>query len=644
MKLCLLIKYPPIQGGVSAQGFWAARALAQRGHDVHVVTHAGEVEATYRLHLDDEDRAMLESTFDRGRVVLHAPEPPSRKIAHIPQSNPIVSKLAGRATDVIRHHGCELIFSYYFEPFSVAGHLASSFTGVPHVTRHAGSDLGRLMLHPDLAPTYAEVLRRVDGIVSGNPHPFVAQGLPASAVYQVPPYYLPTDFFHRRAAPLELDATIDRLRRLGATVASPGPFDASRPTLGIYGKLGEQKGSFDLIEALARLAARGLDFNFVALTQGTRLPEFLERVRGAGLEGRTWVLPFIAHWKVARFIRACTAVCFLERDFQISFHTPSVPREVLACGTCLVLSGEVLQKQIWRDQMVDGENFVSVPDPKDIDQLAAALEQIVRDPDRARRIGERGGAVTFLKASADELAAAYESVFTDVLRRRREGRSADVRAAEQRVLDLVALLPQLVQQLGEPRFRQLAAAFASDAPTRTSGNADAEQFLDRVEVEALEPAERDAVAFSRHLLWMGREVEGERVARPFGEAPDAAPLGGGSSSITERVPVRSALARLARFEHLSARVVSRGKAGAAVGPTTVLFNKQANFLGHYFVVGDGAARLLELCDGKSTVREIVARLAQQAPRRRAADALEAEVIAMLRLLYQNRAISFVDRA
>ena len=78
-----------------------------------------------------------------------------------------------------------------------------------------------------------------------------------------------------------------------------------------------------------------------SLPLGAAETALLKTVEEQGLSEVTWVLPFVAHWKVARFIRACTAVCFLERDFPITFHAPTVPREVLACGTCLVLSGEI---------------------------------------------------------------------------------------------------------------------------------------------------------------------------------------------------------------------------------------------------------------------------------------------------------------
>ena len=47
-------------------------------------------------------------------------------------------------------------------------------------------------------------------------------------------------------------------------------------------------------------------------------------------------IPFLPHWRVPEFLRSCLAVCCLEQDFPITFHTPMLAREVLTCGQCLV--------------------------------------------------------------------------------------------------------------------------------------------------------------------------------------------------------------------------------------------------------------------------------------------------------------------
>lgn len=52
-RICVVGKYPPIQGGVSAQCYLMCRWLAERGHEVDVVTNADEVEECYRLRTDE---------------------------------------------------------------------------------------------------------------------------------------------------------------------------------------------------------------------------------------------------------------------------------------------------------------------------------------------------------------------------------------------------------------------------------------------------------------------------------------------------------------------------------------------------------------------------------------------------------------
>lgn len=63
MRLCIVGKYPPIEGGVSTTTYWLARGLAERGSVVHIVTNAGEVENAYQMRLIGEDVDWLEPRF-----------------------------------------------------------------------------------------------------------------------------------------------------------------------------------------------------------------------------------------------------------------------------------------------------------------------------------------------------------------------------------------------------------------------------------------------------------------------------------------------------------------------------------------------------------------------------------------------------
>src|SRR5688572_24421354 len=107
MKVCFIGKYPPIEGGVSATTYWLARGLAQRGHEISVVTNADEVEEDYRMHLVPGDEEHYEPRFPSsgGRVDVFPTEHLGRRMTHIPAHNPFATKLAGLATETIRSRG-----------------------------------------------------------------------------------------------------------------------------------------------------------------------------------------------------------------------------------------------------------------------------------------------------------------------------------------------------------------------------------------------------------------------------------------------------------------------------------------------------------------------------------------------------------
>ena len=170
MILCLVGKYPPVQGGVSSQMYWLARVLAGLGHQVHFVTNADEVEPSYCMYISQAERPRLESANFPGAgpslsILRASRETPLTFLMR----NPFVTKLAALAADVITIHRCEIIYTSYLEPYGFAGALASRWTGVPFTVKHAGSDIGRLAQMPERARAYHELLREADLVLTGAP-------------------------------------------------------------------------------------------------------------------------------------------------------------------------------------------------------------------------------------------------------------------------------------------------------------------------------------------------------------------------------------------------------------------------------------------------------------------------------------------
>lgn len=397
---------------MSKTSYWLARGLARRGHRVHVVTNADQVEPEYRLHLRAEDGGLLTADFTEdggGQVTVGTPDPAHAKPRYIPRARPDVSQLAGLALSYIDDHPVDVVLSCYLEPYGVAGHLAASLSGLPHVIRHAGSDLFGLAKRPALQSTYRSVIREATRIIT------VQGGHNLLSEWDVHPpqvtagigTFCPPDYFNPQASPLDVDELLESLRWTGQSDLeatrrwNPAPFPSNLPTLGIYGKVGALRGSFDLIRALERLAASGVQFNLLAMVGGTELPQFRYQLEWSGLRPRTWCIPFLPHWQVPRFIRRCTVIACLERGFWLPDHAPAVAREVLSCGTCLILSGELakqhneLAKQSTDgSSLTDRKNALIVRDPRHIHSLAMTLQTALTDEDMARQIGLQGYTVS----------------------------------------------------------------------------------------------------------------------------------------------------------------------------------------------------------------------------------------------------------
>jgi glycosyltransferase involved in cell wall biosynthesis len=394
VRICIIGKFPPIQGGVSTRTYWSAHDLASRGHDVHVVTNAKEARAPFRMLMRQQDWQRCEATYGTGSVTVHWSDPVDRSQNHIPMASPFVSKLASIATRVHSERPFDVIYSHYIEPYGVAGHLAAEMTRVPHVVRMAGSDAGRLWHHPQLETLYDHVLRSAETVIAGMATGrAIKHGVEGDRIVTGGGSEAPADLFGPDGLALDLAA----LR--GDVEADPefrdllwGGLAGELPCFGIYGKLGETKGSFALLAAMQRLKEAGIAVGLLAMAHGWPGIEsrFRSRAQELGLADRILQIPFLPHWRVPEFLRSCIAVCCLEQDFPIVFHTPVIAREVLMCGTCLVGSSEVIRKLPDYSRVPDGYGCVAIEDIQDVEALSAKLAAIATDREPIASVAARG--------------------------------------------------------------------------------------------------------------------------------------------------------------------------------------------------------------------------------------------------------------
>ena len=616
MRICAVVKYPPIQGGVSALSYRVAMALGAAGHQVSVVTNADEVEDDYRIWMTAEDRARLEADFPGGGSVRLAPTSGlgRKHAAHIPDHRPFATKLAALATEEIRRIDADVVYSYYLEPYGVAAQLAALWTGVPHVVQHAGSDRTRLLAHPDMSLAYREVLRHAD-LVIAQPGTVEGFGVAAERVMQLRPRGLPAWFTDAEGPALDVNATIARLAAAGHSwIANAAPMPVERPTIGIYGKLGEYKGSYDLLAALARLKRQGRQFNLLIMAGGYQRERYLRAVAEADLTDRTWTLPFLPHWRVPEFLRTLTAACFLERRFPVAIHTPGIPREVLSVGTCLVVSREAADKQPYRPEMRHGENIFVVEEPSDTDELAKVLGRVIDDPEAARAVGKAGSALPPDKGPADpRLADEYVMAFERAV----DLRSSFPYAAEttpgwNRLVRryMPATVAVVGERLGEAADAVEAGEFGSEAD-RAYAAATALVDLTRRGCEELPPGADTAALFERDALWSSLDLEGPHGGTLFPRRGAAAMVLSDPVSLWTRKPVACTTMRVRRYRDDIESLLSALRAGrsldAAVRPaeTLFLFLKRGDLDGRVVRISAATADLLTRCDGTNSVEDIV---------------------------------------
>jgi glycosyltransferase involved in cell wall biosynthesis len=615
LRICVVGKYPPIQGGVSMRTYRTAHALAARGHTVHVVTNATEVAPPFRMHMRPQDWQRCESYSGTGSVTAHWTDPPDRSQFHIPMSSPFVSKLAGIVARAHEEQRFDVIFSHYLEPYGVAGHLAAQITGAPHVVRMAGSDAGRLWQHPQLEATYDHVLRSANLVVAAGviAERAIQRGVAREKVVTGGAYRVPDEFSPMGPA-LDLNVLCDEVAHDGDLRDMVwGCFSSDRPHFGVYGKLGENKGSFTLLAAMSHLKQDGFDVGLVAMAHGRLEVEnkFRARVTELGLSDRVLQIPFLPHWRVPEFLRGCLAVCCLEQDFPIGFHSPIVPLEVLHCGSCLVASTEMIYKLPQWKRLPHGYGCVAVKDVHDVSELSDKLAAIVRQPKLAGCVGVRGRSFALACQESMEFPDRIEQILETAAQGRMAGLASHAASLNGSDGAEVALFPltQIVAAHVGVKVRRNAMSGLKYA-RRVLAALENASATDKAVPSSFVIAVAAEIEIATALVEMEQQSSADELPDPlFRVQTNSWALD--NRSLGNLIPLRDARMRILRFEHdlsvlQSVRTIEEFPRTVAPGPSYMVLAGGESLLVDHFT-----ARFLELCDGLRTVDQLTAEMQEE---------------------------------
>jgi glycosyltransferase involved in cell wall biosynthesis len=421
-NICIVGKYPPIEGGVSMRTYWEAHGLAKLGHEVYVITNAKESTPPHRMFMREKDWAQCEAHYGAGSVHVLWTDSYGRRQWHIPNGTPYVTKLASIGLEVVRQQAIDLIYSYYTEPYGVAAHIVAQATGLPHVVRTAGSDTGRLWSLPQFGALYDHIFNSADAILCGQ---VVAQkmmqaGIKPSQIAWDPEIVRFQELFTPDGPPLDIDLLLNQIST-GLNIDFCdlwfGTFDRGLSYFGVYGKLGRTKGTYALLEAIKRMRAHDFPVGLLIMGHepGVSQGGIRKYLTANGLEDSVCQLPFLPHWRVPEFIRRCIAICCLEQDFPIRFHAPVVAREVLTCGGCLVASTEIVQKVRAARKLIDDYNCIAVKDVTNVDDLEQRLISTVQRPDLVKQIRLRAREHAIEIELGNRFPQRLESILMDIV-------------------------------------------------------------------------------------------------------------------------------------------------------------------------------------------------------------------------------------
>lgn len=416
MRVLCVAKFPPIAGGVSTTCFWSVIEACKDGHEVCLVTNAGEAPYGYRQLLLERDSELIYASV-RGLQVYSTTE--LLADSYTPWANPFASKLLGLAYSAAKNFNPDLIVGWYFEPYGIVAALLSSFINVPVYLIHAGSDIGKLAHHPDLHAAYQIATNMADGVLTNNIPSILESvrilGVPDSKIILSEYSALPS-VYRRTAKSLDMDflsaasakwfeqypvseCILSLLRAINLK-----SFNARNFTVCVYGKVANAKASFEILDALNDVLRLGRRFNFITVPAGDKitLNAYFEHLFSYDeLVEHTWLLPPIAPWRIPQLLKLTDAAFSLECPADIEFHASRIPREILASGTTLICSHESIDRNHLGKHLFDRINAVIIEPPR-ARGLHRRLIELIDNRDVCTAIGRQGKRLSnFLEGFAD---------------------------------------------------------------------------------------------------------------------------------------------------------------------------------------------------------------------------------------------------
>ena len=382
MNICIISKYPPIEGGVSSHTYWMARELGKRGHKVYVVTNSWEVEGEYRETINREDMHLFEpknvQVFSTSKEFW---SPKGTSISPILKSDYYTEKLISLALNVADKCKIDIIYSHYLLPYGVVAFVVKQITGIPFILRHAGSDMGKLFFSRSLQSLFIKVIESADKFICSRGNQIMLRKKnvnfrEASLKYN---FSINTDFFNPNIPPYDLTSFMK---------------DKNAPILSYFGKVSELKKTYAFLKAASELKNKKF-YILLVVGGGSQLVEVKKFVKSLNLSDKVIYLPFQAPWKIPSIMKASYCVVnpesFENGIFPKGTHYPKIANEAMACGKCVLIGRGVAIKGSYK-HLIHGKDYINI-NPDSIDDSKEILTFVIDNPSEVEQIGKNAAAM-----------------------------------------------------------------------------------------------------------------------------------------------------------------------------------------------------------------------------------------------------------
>jgi glycosyltransferase involved in cell wall biosynthesis len=367
LRIAMVAACPlPAERGTPSRILRMSEALADMGHEVHIVTyHLGTQVSSNGIAIH---RIPNIPTYTR-----FSPGPTYQKVFLV---DPI---LCAKLVRVILKHKIDLMHAHHFEGALVA-FGARAATGRKVIYDAHTTLAGELHHYETKIPAAASrmldgfVPRRADHVVavSDDIATFVQEkGVSASRVTVIPTGVNMEDFE-------QVDSSQTRTR-LGVGAA---------PLLVYTGGLAAFQGVSFLLAAMKQIAAAEPAARLVIVSADTDITYLVQEAEALGISDKTLFLTDVPFAKVPPYL-ACADVAVIPR-----IGCPGTPQKL---GTYMAAKKAIVSFEGAAKLLRNGITGVTVPDG-DIPAFAEAVLALFRDRERARRLGE---------AACEEIAREY---------------------------------------------------------------------------------------------------------------------------------------------------------------------------------------------------------------------------------------------